>query len=277
MMRLRAALVAVLLAGLRIESQAHPDPSHTLAEIEEHLIATPRDPALHLAKAETLLTMKRAEEARKAIDEAARLDPQAPGLGYARAKWAFAVGDVAGARRLVEEFLQKESAHHDGQRLLRRLACEAADLDTAIKASEAILAGDAPVPVNDFTACAALYEQRGQPGDDDRALAALDLGLQRIGCLTGLHYMACDIEVRLQRYDAALRRIDALTQRFRPRMEFETKRAEVLVTAGRSREARAAYDNALALLEAFPEPLKKSAVFVETRVKLASARDALNR
>lgn len=262
----------LVLALTGAQVQAHPDPKHSLTELDQHLAANPSDPQLYLQKAEVLLKIEHLPEAVRAVEEASRLDPEAPGLGYLDACLFAAAGDLSAARKRLTIFLEKEPFHARGQRLLSHLARQQGDLDIAIASAEKTLQASPPPTADDFTYCAGLYLQRQSPGDDDHALKALDAGLAHLGCLTGLHYMACDIELRLHRYDEALRRLDALSARFRPRIEFETKRAEILLQAQRLTEASKAYDNALALLDALPQEQRTSLAAQELRQKLVQKR-----
>jgi hypothetical protein len=111
--------------------------------------------------------------------------------------------------------------------------------------------------------CATWLRERGNPGDSEAALEILDRGLARLGCLSGLHYAAIVIELELGHHDSSLRRIDALTARYRPSVDLAMRRTEILEKAGRHREAAESCDSALALLEALPGNRKKNAPYQE--------------
>jgi predicted Zn-dependent protease len=268
-------ILATLVALSASLVEAHPDPKHSLAAIDEHLVASPKDPQLYLTKADILLGIGHVDEAVKCVDQAAAINPSAAGLGFMEARLFLAAGDPKGARQRLEGFLKDEPAHADALRLSARLSADAGYVTAAIAAAEKLVQAEAQPSPNDVTRCASLYLHRHHPGDDDLALRALDTGLRRIGCLKGLHFMACDIELRLARYDAALARLAVLSARYHPSVEFEVRRAEILVAAGRKSEAAQAYDNAVAIMDSYPRERQTGSVFAETKTKFISQRDAL--
>lgn len=254
---------------------AHPDARHSLEVIDQHLRETPRDPQLHLTKAGILLGIEHTADAIRCVDEAARLDPNAPGLGYYEGRLFLAAGHPAAACTRLEAFLKTEPQPAEAARLVGKVYATQGDLDRAVAWLLALLQFPTDPTPDDVARCATLYLHRHRPGDDDLALKALDAGLARLGCLTGLHYMAIDIEVRLGRYDAALARVAQLSVQFQPRVEFEVKRAEILGLAGKKVEAAQAYDNAVAIMDASPRERRGSAVFREARQRFLTLRDGL--
>ena len=272
---LTVCFLATLMALAASSAFAHPDARHSLDEIDEHLAAMSGNPQLHLTKAGILLGIGHVAEAVRCVDEAARLAPDAPGIGYMEARLFFAVGDAGAARRRLDAFLNVEPQHVEGLRLACKLAADAKDMDAAIRRGLALQnLSEAPAP-DDVGRCATLYLHRRQPGDDQLALNVIDAGLARLGGLTGLHYMACDIEIRLARYDAALARLALLSAHFRPRIEFEVKRAEILGLAGRKAAAAQAYDNAVLIMDAYPRERQRSEMFQRTRKQFVTKRDDL--
>lgn len=128
---------------------------------------------------------------------------------------------------------------------------------------------------SDVMTCAAWLRDRANPGDAESAISILDQGLAKLGVLTGLHHEAIRLEVGLKRYDSALRRIDALTTRFRPSVELSLRRAEILEQAGRYQDAATACDSALALLDLLPVKSKNSPDF-KARMEEITRRKEMN-
>jgi tetratricopeptide (TPR) repeat protein len=89
-------------------------------------------------------------------------------------------------------------------------------------------------------------------GDPAGALAALDAGIARIGPIVSLEIPAAALALDLGRPDDALARIDGLLARSPGNPILLARRGEVLARAGRTAEARAAYETALAVLERRP-------------------------
>jgi len=270
-------LTAVLLLAGSLAG-AHPDPRHSLQAIDEHLATSPQDPQLFLNRADVYLGIGDTARAQQAIDQAEKLNPQTPGLGYYQARVLLGLrrlDQTDNARKRLEKFLVAEPTHADAWRLLARLRSDAGDFDAAIDAAAQVLLTDSKqLSPDDFTKAAALHLHRHQSGDDEQAITLLNQGLARFGCLKGLHYMAGDIEARLGRHDAALQRLAALSARFRPQVEFEVKRAEILAAAGRRAESARAYDNAVAILDSYSRERQASEIFRQTRASYVALRDA---
>jgi len=84
------------------------------------------------------------------------------------------------------------------------------------------------------------------------ALRGLDEGLQRLGPLVTLQLFAIDAELKLKNYDGALVRVDKIAARSPRKETWLSRRAEILVQAGRPDEARSAYESALTALQVLP-------------------------
>lgn len=266
---------ATLMALVAPSAFAHPDAKHSLETLDEHLAASPRDPQLHLAKARVLLGIDHVAEAIRCVDEAASLDSKAAGLGYFEARLFQATGHVEQARKRLESFLKDEPEHAEAIRLVASLCAKADDASAAAWWLQKLLQLPKDLLPDDAARCAALYLHRHQPGDDDLALKVLDDSMASLGCLKGLQYMAIDIEMRLGRHEAALSRLALLTARFRPQVEFELKRAQILEQAGRKAEAAQAYDNAVVIMDGIARERQASPLFQEARLKYLTLRDKL--
>ena len=89
-------------------------------------------------------------------------------------------------------------------------------------------------------------------GKKDEALRALDDGMTRVGRVVSLELPAVDLEVELERWDAALARLDRLAATAPPNPLWIARRGEILEKAGRGAEARAEYAKALRLIDSRP-------------------------
>lgn len=95
-------------------------------------------------------------------------------------------------------------------------------------------------------------------GRNDEALEVLSRGMDRLGQLPSLAIRALDLETKSGRYDAALARVDAM-QKAAPRPEsWMSRRADILTRAGRTTDARAAWNALLAHIAALPEAARAS-------------------
>jgi tetratricopeptide (TPR) repeat protein len=84
------------------------------------------------------------------------------------------------------------------------------------------------------------------------AVRALDEGMDRVGQVPSLELAALDLEIGLDRLEAALLRIDRMLARNPDNPAWIARRGELLARAGRVAEAHAAFRQALVLIETRP-------------------------
>ena len=93
-----------------------------------------------------------------------------------------------------------------------------------------------------------------EAGDDflHEAITGLDQGMQRLGQLSVLQQYAISLEIRGQRYDAALVRLDRIAMHSSRQETWLLQRAEILARAGRDHQALETTLKALAALDSLP-------------------------
>lgn len=264
---MKSCLLILLLPILPLS--AHLDPSHTLEQLEEHLAATPDDSTLLRQKATLLLSTGNPALARPIVDHLLTLHDGQPEDLLLDARTRQAENDTtapAKASALVAAY----PGFAPGWSFLARIEEEQGHRDLAIIALRRTLDLSPHPSPTDVLTCAAWLENRG---NNPEAIAVLDQGLAKIGVLAGFNQKAISLEIKLDRYDAALHRIDVLAARFRPSVELSLQRAAILEKAGRYREAASSYDSALALLNAMPAS-RKSADSYDDRFESISKRKA---
>lgn len=101
---------------------------------------------------------------------------------------------------------------------------------------------------------------RRSAGDPAAALDAVSHGAEHIGWVPALSALAVELEVELERYDAAIARLDAALAGSPNALGLALQRARVLASAGRPAEARAALHDVLARWEHLPVRLKNDAM-----------------
>ena len=89
-------------------------------------------------------------------------------------------------------------------------------------------------------------------------LAVLDAGLARLGPAAVLQERALELEIQLGRTDAALARLDLIIATAERKEGWLKRRGDVLARSARPVEARLAYRQAIAAIEALPEWLRLS-------------------
>lgn len=228
---------------------AHPDPGHSLIEIDRHLAASPDDPQLLLRKAELFLQAGHPDLSLPITARLLEISPDDPTVLLARARVAAALGRfdqaIADATAITRRFPRFAGAWA----LLARLHHESGRPDEAIAAKLRQLDADGHPDPGDFLSAAAWLRDRGRTGDADAALGVLDRAGSVFGSLVGIQQSAIAIECSLGRYDAALARVDLLVGKYHPSVSFSLLRADIFEAAGRDAEAARACDSALALLD----------------------------
>lgn len=240
---------------------AHPDPRHTLEHLEEHLKETPDNPQLLAQKVELLMDTEHLDLARPVCDKLLVIAPGKREFLLLDAQVTLEERNPVLALAKTRAVTTANPDFAAGWKFLSRVEEESGNREAAITALlRSLSLGSKPAP-SDVLTCAAWLRERGKPGDVEAAIIQIDQGLAKLGVLSGLHYQAIELELPLGHYDSALRRIDALTARFRPSADLSLRRADILEKAGRYAEAAAACDSALALMDTLPASRKKAEAF----------------
>ena len=231
---------------------AHPDVEDALARLNPLIAAAPDNAALYLQRAELYARHEEWMAAEANYLRAAELAPALPGLARARGALALASGNLAEARAHFDAAIRANPA--DAEALILRGRVRAAQ-----KANAAALADyDAALPhlaaprPEFFLARAALHES---PAD---AIRSLDEAIARLGPVVTLELRALELEEKAGRFDAALARIDRVAAQSERKEAWLKRRGDLLVRAGRSPEANAAYAAALAAIADLPDWLQRS-------------------
>jgi tetratricopeptide (TPR) repeat protein len=244
-----AGLLLVLIAPLRVG--AHADMLLQIDEVSKEIAKAPANADLYLRRSQ--LYREHAEYGTSYVDveKAFSLNPQLPTIDLIRGRLFLDWGWPLSARACLDRFLARQPKYVDAlvlrARALSRMNQRRAavvDYDLALKLSTE------PGP-DLFVERAQLLmtEDREQWAE---AVRGLDDGLQRLGPLVTLQLFAIDAELKLKNYDGALARVDKVAERSPRKETWLSRRGEILVQAGRSDEARRAYESALAALQTLP-------------------------
>ena len=186
--------------------RAHHDTTPALADYATALRLNPTLDAAHLARGRLLMEANRAAEALPDLDRFLARRPDHADALVVRARARAAVGDAPHAR---------------------------ADYDRALSL--------APNP-DWFIERARLVRPSAGPA---AAIDGLDEGLARLGPLLTLTLEAIDCELSLGHHDAALARLDRLVAASGPHPQWTLHRGDILLAAGRQKDARDAFSTAL--------------------------------
>jgi tetratricopeptide (TPR) repeat protein len=263
----------VLAAGPAV---AHGPLDEQITALTERIERDPYDAKLYLRRGELLGEHGEPEAALADFDRADRLDPGLSAAAHARGTLLFRVGRLAEAKLALDRFLAVQPDNPDALSTrarahagLGRPGNAVADYTSAIRARQK--RADA-VP-DDYLERARLLAGWGSEHTLE-ALRGLDEGIAQLGPLVSLELCAIDLELAAGRRDAALARLAVVAAQSPRKEQWLVRQAEILEEAGRSVEARLAYEQAAGALEVLPSRHRRTraTLELERRVQEALAR-----
>jgi tetratricopeptide (TPR) repeat protein len=152
-------------------------------------------------------------------------------------------------------FLAKKPDHAEGRLALARvLAKLGRGAQASVEFTRALRLSSAPKPdvyVERAAALAAAHRIT-------EAIRGLDEGIAKLGPLASLEEPAIHLEVRRKTFDSALARLDRAASFSTRRETWLARRGEILIAAGRPREALGSLRQARAAIESLPLRLKQT-------------------
>ena len=263
-------LLLFLLAWLALAAQAaaHDGLHEQIEAVTAQIRREPKNASLYLKRGELYRLHRRWGLALRDYTRAEDLDPALALVDLARGRMWFEAGRARQSLPWLKRFLSKQPSHSEAFGLraralakLGRSAAAAQDFTRAIELS--------PDPQPD------IYIERARAlaatGQLSRALGGLDEGIGRLGPVVTLQLYAIELEVGRRHYDAALSRLDSISAQS-PRQEvWLARRGDILRSAGRIAEARAAYSAALAALDSLPPWRRQTKAALELEAHLRTA------
>lgn len=249
------ALLAMLLLIQPRQVRAHGDLDLQIDAVSAQIDQQPNVAHLLLKRAELYRNVEHFLFANDDLNQAADLDPSLAAVHLARARnyleWkkpALGLPEAEAFLATGPERQQRVLAQEVRGQLLIQLG---RPLEAADAFSDAIELSTPPSP-DLYMFRVAAYKAAGD-AYLPAAITSLDEGIARLGPAISLIEPALELEIRLQRYDAALDRIHRIVTTF-PRTEaWLARRGDVLKLAGRNEQARAAYEQALEKIATLPE------------------------
>lgn len=239
--------------GLTFQAHAHGDLHEQIESLTAQLKKTPKDADLYLRRGELHRLHQDWPKARRDYQRALKLAPDLDTIIFCQGRMEYEASRFRDAEKKLTEYLTKQPNHSEAHTVraqtrakLRKHAEAIADYSKAIE-----LAAE-PRPE--------LYLERARlqstVKDSISALNGLEDGLKRLGPIPALELEALAIETRTQQFEAALARIERLRAQSVRQETWLEKRGDILQAAGRSTEARAAYEAALQAIRELPERLQ---------------------
>ncbi|MBK8148011.1 MAG: tetratricopeptide repeat protein [Acidobacteria bacterium] len=207
-MKLSLLLITILalsVTALRAHDGIHEQIIAVTAEIKK----SPRDAALYLKRAELYRLHREWRNSERDLNTAARLDPTLGVVDLRRGKLLFDMGKFRRSKKFLERFNGAEPQMFEGVLALGRTLAKLGDAAGAARWFKKAI----EVSPSDS---AEIYVERAEvlanSGSFVEALDGLDEGIAKLGSLVTLETPAIDLEVRLNRFENAIKRIDRIAK-----------------------------------------------------------------
>lgn len=272
-----AALPAVIVAVALIrplDVVAHGDVHDQIVLLSKALEADPHNAILLLRRADLHRLDEDWEAALADCEASAAAAPGDPGPDWVRGRIHLAAGRATEAEASLTRFLMRRPEHVAArvERAVARTRLGRSE-DAVADYSRAISLAQAPDP--DW------YLQRSRllsamvPPRLQEATRGLDEGIRKLGPLVVFEDAAADLEVSQGRFEAALQRIDRCARRAGRNERWHLRRGEILAQAGRTPEARAAFEDARSAILRLAPALRRTPAAAELEARLDRAQRAL--
>ena len=268
-----ALRVLALGLVLSIPLAAHGDLHERIAALTKQIHGAPTNAELYLKRGELHRAHRDWKLALADYDRATALRPDLDVVDFARGLTFLASGASEPAITALDRFLLKHPAHAEALLTRARTQAKLGRHEAAAEDfTRAIAQTTTPRPeyyLERAQALAALGDAR-----IDDALRGLDEGIKTLGPVVTLQLYAIDFELRKNRHDAGLARLDQIAAQATRKETWLARRGDILERAGRRGEARQAYATALAALDLIPTSRRstKAVGELESRLRAALAR-----
>ena len=238
-----------LLCSFPLDARAHGDLHIGIYELTLQIEKEP-GAELYLKRGDLYRQDTNYPAALADLERAAELNPSLAAVRLCRGHTQFEARQYRLALPPLNQLLSG-CPDHPAARLLRARTCVAlGDHASAVKDYDHLVA-ITPFPPPDC------YLERAESlkslGKEQEAIRSLDEGIARTGNLQTLQQSAICIELRMNRYDAALARVDLILPSLQRREFWQARRGDILEAAGRHGEAQRAWREAMASIAALPD------------------------
>ena len=264
-----AAVLLILGYGqyLTVPAHAHGALHEQLVEVSAQLAAHPDDFDLLLRRGELQRLHGSWAESRADFEHARTLRTTDIEPGFRLGRLELDAGNPITAARWLEAAVAERPHHIEANLLLARAWVGQGKPGKSIPCfNTAIHWSRQPRPEWFVERSKAVLAAAPDSKEATRmALASLDEGLELVGPVPTLQLAAIELEVRLGRTDAAVKRVDAIREVSERKEQWWFRRGILLEEAGRRTEAATAFHSAVDAIERLPDRLQRTLGMVELR------------
>ena len=243
---------------------AHGALHEQIEALGKSIALTPRNPALYVRRGELHRMHQDWKAAASDFNQALAIDGEEADAVLGLARLASDRGEGARAEELATEYLEARAASEVGYRLRAEIRARLGQAGAAGDWAAAIRLSSEPAAEYFLGQAEALALHGGD------AVGAIDAGVARLGPLVVLEQWAVEHLVKQRSWAAALARQERLVAGAPRKESALTRKAEILLAAGRVAEARAGFQAALAAWDQLPERLRQTKAMGELRARIAA-------
>lgn len=262
-------LTIVLTISCSLPVLAHGPGHEEIRQITAQLAEQGDSAQLYAKRAHILQDNQHWLEAMSDLDKAAELDPENVDYDLDRAYLSYSAGEYQRSLDFVNLYILRHDS--TAEAVLLKARCyralnqnhEAAEFYELALSDASTLDGEVPLEwYVEFS------DTLTATGDKQKALQVLEQGISQLGAISVFQVKAAELEVDLEIYDSALERIDQLLAQSQRKDIWLTRRADILASAGREKEAQQTYQQAYAALQQLPQRLQNLLVSRELATTL---------
>jgi tetratricopeptide (TPR) repeat protein len=249
------------------QTWAHGDIEEQIISVSQRIEANPTDSELYIKRGDLYRLHQDWQASLADFKQAQKLSPENREIHFYLGRLWWDSGEHESAKSELDNYLSHHPDSIGGLTLRSRVLAKMDKLPLAVNdISKAIDLQSPPLP-DLFLERKNLVISQG-PEYFEEALRGIEEGIAAMGPLVVFLQAAIDIEVGLNRYDAALKRIGDLPETLQGLPHWMAKRGDILLYAGRKQEAFQNYFKALELIENYPKRKRRVKATLELEARL---------
>ena len=264
----RLAVGLVVTCYLAPSLFAHPGTHEQLTQLNARLRKDPDNAELLLRRGEAHRVHRDWKAAETDYSRAGELAPALAWVDLCRGRMLLEADRPQEALEFLERFLVAQAEHVEARVFhARALSAVGRRKEAAIEYTRALDVARRPLPEYYIERTKVLTEV----GEVSAALRGLDEGIEKLGRPIALELHAIGLEREIGAYEAALGRVERISETSTNKPRWLVERGDILVAAGRWEEGLDAYRSTLATIDALPAKRRRLPLFQALRERAASS------
>jgi tetratricopeptide (TPR) repeat protein len=260
--------IALVVTMFCLPVLAHDGLHEQLREATKQILLDPGNAELYLKRAELYRLHRDWTEALADYAKARKLAPSLLEVEFCRGRMWLEAGDHQSAQAALDRFLALRPEHGEAWLCRARVKSK---LQQPQQAAAAYQRAFALLPRLTPDHYIERLQAQLAAAQVEEALRGLEEGIARLGPLVTLQLPAMELELKQQRWDAALTRLAQVATQSPRQESWLWRRGEILRQAGRAAEARAAFLAAQQALEQLPPSQRQTKAMQELAHRIQAA------